>query len=534
MEKRIVSVPARGSSRPSDIPSAQSLAHSLEDLEMNSPGEPSREIYSIYGGTASSLPAISDKPVNSARGSWQPAAAPPPATPTNPGNWSPSLQTVLDQPPSSLPYRLILGGLAFCVAFAAWATLGKIDEVGRARGQLVPEGDVYKIHPIDSGKIAAIRVKEGQAVKAGQVLLELNTEIATAEVDRLQKTLAADRHQLEQVQSLIETTKAEGDTRAEIADASARAQEVAIAQAKAQAQAQSHAIAQARAKAETTQKLLVQLREDEKAYQKRMERFKPLAEEGAIASEQVFQAEQALRERQRSITQNIGELQQALTESKRLQAELQQARGESDRLQEGLNQKQAEGRTTQIQSQQKLEQLQVQMTQLKAKIAQTQNLLTEAKAKLKQRFLYAPVAGTVSSLNIPNPGEVVQPAQTLAEIAPQDAPFVLSAKLPIQEAGFVKTGMPVGVKFDAYPYQDYGIVTGKVTSISPDTKPDKQLGEVYQVEVALDRGYVRGDRQTVRLKAGETGTAEIVIRRRRIIDILLDPIKQLQKGGINL
>jgi hemolysin D len=59
-------------------------------------------------------------------------------------NWSASVQTVLDHPPARFPYQMIWGGIAFCIAFGAWAYLGHIDEVGQARGQLVPGGEVYK------------------------------------------------------------------------------------------------------------------------------------------------------------------------------------------------------------------------------------------------------------------------------------------------------------------------------------------------------------------------------------------------------
>jgi len=57
---------------------------------------------------------------------------------------------------------------------------------------------------------------------------------------------------------------------------------------------------------------------------------------------------------------------------------------------------------------------------------------------------------------------------------------------------------------------------------------------VYQVEVALLRNYVTTNHQTIKFKAGQTATAEIITRRRRIADILLDPIRQLQKGGMDL
>ncbi|HEY9606049.1 MAG TPA: HlyD family efflux transporter periplasmic adaptor subunit [Allocoleopsis sp.] len=489
----------------------------------------SSEAASIYGGTSALVRIEAETSTNS------PAAftPPPPAAIPSP-DWSPSVQTLLDRPPSTLPQRLVVGGIVFCLAFGAWATLGKIDEVGNAKGRLVPKGEVYKIHPIESGKIVAIRVKEGQAVKVGQELLELDTEIAAAEVERLQQTLSADQIQLGQLQSLMEKTRFEGDARSQIANAEAQAAVATIAQAKAQTQAQENAIAQANAKVATTQKLLAQLHVDERAYQARLDRLKPLVAQGAIATEQMFQAEQALRDCQRSITQSEGELQQALAESARLQAQLKQNFAESDQRQAGLTQKQAEGRNTRIEAQQKMQQQQVEITQLKAKIAETRNLLSTAKAKLKQRFLYAPVNGTVSSLNIPNRGEVVQPGQTVAEVAPENAPLVLSASLPNQEAGFVKTGMPVQVKLDAYPYQDYGIVTGKVTSISADSKPDNRVGAVYRVEVTLDRSYVTANHQKVPLKAGETASAEIILRRRRIADILFDPIRQLQKGGLNM
>ncbi|MER3475991.1 MAG: secretion protein HlyD, partial [Leptolyngbya sp. ERB_1_2] len=157
-----------------------------------------------------------------------------------------------------------------------------------------------------------------------------------------------------------------------------------------------------------------------------------------------------------------------------------------------------------------------------------------AKAELKQFTLKAPVDGVVSSLNIRNRGEVVQPGQSVTEITPKTAPLVLVAALPTREAGFVKVGDAVQVKFDAYPYQDYGIVTGKVTKLSPDIKVDERMGAVYRVEVALDRQSIATKAQRTRFKAGQTATAEIIVRRRTIAEMLLDPIRQLQKGGLSL
>ena len=514
---------------------------------------------SIYGGTLASsgvrpqIPAESQKP--------SPPSSPEPVS--NSANWSGALQAVLDQPPATLPLKLMWGGLAFCVAFAAWATFGQIDEVGRARGVLMPKGDVYKIHPIESGKIASVRVKEGQLVKAGQELVELDTEFARQEVERLQQLLTGDKIQLAQMQAMIEKHQLQANTRAAIAKADAQAQEAAIVQAKEKAATTQDVLTHLQADIDadrtrlqrlkslpaTVQERVEQLQADVVAHKARLEKIKPLVEQGAISQAQTFGIEQEIRDRQSAITksyleegtstkerlfeveQNLRDRLRTLTQN---QGELRQTFTEANRLQAVLAQKQAEGNTAQIEAQQQIQQLQVEMTKLKAKIADNGNLLTSAKTKLNQRFLYAPVDGVVSSFNIRNIGEVVQPGQTLAEIAPQAAPLVLSATLPNQEAGFVKIGMPVQVKLDAYPYQNYGIVNGKVTSISPDAKQDKQLGPVYQVEVSLNRHSITANQQTINFKAGQTATVEIITRRRHISDILLDPIKQLQKSGISL
>lgn len=513
---------------------------------------------SIYGGMIASAPTR-PQPIEPQKNSTPPKPEPV----INSANWSGSLQAVLDQPPASLPLRMMWGGLAFCLAFAAWATFGQIDEVGHARGLLMPKGDVYKIHPIESGKIASIHAKEGQLVKAGQALVELDTEFAQKEVERLQQLLMADKIQLAQMQGMIEKHQLQASNRSAMAKADAQAQESAIAQAKQKAATTQDVLIQLQADIEadrirlqglqslpaTVQERVTQLQADVAAHQARLEKIKPLVEQGAISQAQTFAIEQEIRDRQSAITkshldegtstkerlfevqQNLRDRQRTLTQN---QGELRQSVTEAKRLESVLVQKQAEGNTSQLESQQQIQQLQVEMTKLKSKIAENENLLSSAKAKLNQRFLYAPVDGIISSSNIRNIGEVVQAGQTLAEIAPKTAPLVISASLPNQEAGFIKIGMPAQVKLDAYPYQSYGIISGKVTSISPDSKQDKQLGSVYQVEVSLDRYSITANQQTIQFKSGQAATVEIITRRRHISDLLLDPIRKLQKGGISL
>lgn len=535
-------------------------------------------------------------------------------------NWSTSLHSVLDQPPVSFPQRLILGGLVFSVAFGAWATLGKIDQVGHAQGKLVPKGDVYKIHPTETGKIINLAIKEGQKIKAGQLLAELDPSTAQSEVERLDKILDAYRIQLVQEISSIERTRLEAEASQAIAAADKRGAQAAIDRARASAATTQSQIEQLQAdvvsqqarqqqlkplekqaqsllsqlKTDVTsvqarrdrvkplqnksQDLLTQLRAKVAAHKERIARLKPLVDEGALSKDVLFQADEALRESENAVIRSqLGETSQAddraldveqslrdkqtaqirsqLSETTQVkeklfeveqdvrdrtsaisktQGQLTEQFAEVDRLEAEAASKQAAARQTQLEKEQKIQQLEMGLNQLKSKTAETQTLLAQAKNKLKQRFLYAPISGVISALNIHNTGEVVQPGQTIAEMTPNQAPLVLEVSLPNREAGFIKTGMPVKVKFDAFPYQNYGVIPGKVVSISPDAKTDERLGVFYRVQVSIDRDSVNANNQTWKLKAGQTASAEIVIRQRSIADILLDPLKQLQKGGMSL
>ena len=416
-----------------------------------------------------------------------------------------SLQAVLDQPPSTLPLRLALGGLAFTSIFCVWAWFGQINEVAHTQGKLMPRGEAYKVNPIETGKVAEVLVKEGETVTEGQVLMLLDGELAQHDIERLEQDLTAAQTELTQTRSLLTQAKLQ--------------EQVQTAMAHWGTQAQVVESTQGQTNIDTTESLIEQLNADAAAQQIRLERLAPLVAEGAIAREQLFQVEQSLRDRQRTITEQKGTLKRSF--------------GEVDRLSATLAQKREEEKKTNVTSQQQIQQLEIQISQSQAKIAQVKALLETARTKLKQRSISAPVAGTISTLKVRHHGEVVQPGQPIAEIAPKHQPLILSTLLPNQEAGFVKVGMSVQVKLDAYPYQDYGIIPGKVVAISPDTQTDAQMGQVYRVEVQLERNHITKDSQQILFKTGQTATAEIVTRQRRIADLLLDPIKQL-RNGVNL
>jgi hemolysin D len=459
---------------------------------------PESEARAVYGGIAS--PEVGSPQNLAPAPSPMPAFAP--AQPSSP-YWSLPLQTMLDQPPSSLPWRLAVAGVLFCSVFGSWAWFGQIQEVSNASGKLIPKGEVYKVQPNTQAEVVRVLVQEGETVKAGQILAELDQRLINTEIEGFKESIQADQLQLVQTKALINQTQLEIQTRQAIAAA--------------QIQSQVAAIAAAQTDASTYQQLSTDLQAEMNAYQHRLDRLQPLVNEGAISQDHLFEVEQSLRQRQQAVTQNQGDLQKTVASTEQLQAE--------------ITQKKAEGQQSQLEAQEKLQQLNIQVHQLQSKIAATENALKSAKTKLESTVIHAPVDGVVTTLNLHNIGEVTKPGETFAEIMPQGASLILSASLPNQEAGFVKEGMPVKMKFNAFPYQRYGTVSGKVAFIAPDATIDEQLGSVYRIEVAIDRPTIPNQPL---LKAGQTATAEVVTRQRRIIDILLEPLKRLQKSDLSL
>jgi HlyD family secretion protein len=125
----------------------------------------------------------------------------------------------------------------------------------------------------------------------------------------------------------------------------------------------------------------------------------------------------------------------------------------------------------------------------------------------------------------------------IAQIAPHNTSVILKAYMPSEQSGFLKIGMPVKIKFDAYSYQDYGVLPGRVTWISPNSKiQDTNQGkiETFELEISLDQPYIQTGNKHITLTPGQTATAEVIIRQRRVVDFILDPFKKLQKGGLDL
>jgi hemolysin D len=174
---------------------------------------------------------------------------------------------------------------------------------------------------------------------------------------------------------------------------------------------------------------------------------------------------------------------------------------------------------------------------IQAEIAQTESQTESLQFQLSQRTIMAPSNGVIYQLPIKKAGAVVQLGTPIVEIASQKSKLILRTLMPTAESGHIKKGLPVKLKFDAYPFQDYGVLTGEILSVSPTTSMKEVANgkiEAYKVEVSINQTCLKNNNQCVPLRSGDTATAEIIVRQRRIIDFVLDPFKKIQEGGMKL
>jgi HlyD family secretion protein len=167
---------------------------------------------------------------------------------------------------------------------------------------------------------------------------------------------------------------------------------------------------------------------------------------------------------------------------------------------------------------------------------QSARLVSEAAARIrfenidKDNFLLilAPVSGVITDVTSTQRGDKIQANSPLGGVAPKDAKPVLKIEIAEHDRAFLHEGLPVKLKFNAFPYQRYGLISGTLAYISPATKPSLQDKQpVYEGRVTLDKDYYEIAGTRYPLRYGMTASAEIVVRERRLIDLGLDPFRQL-------
>jgi HlyD family secretion protein len=505
---------------------------------------------------ASAIPVVSSTPTGSIADETK---IPPQQMPEPPQEWHYGTEELLDALPRAWTRSLLYLLVGFIVVVIPWSMASKIDETGSARGKIEPKGATQKIDSPAIGSVTSVRVKKGENVKAGQVLLELESDVLKSELQQIQAKLEGhitQRSQLELIKNQLEISIRVQEQQNQSQQLEKIAQ---VNQAKQNLDARESNFnlqrieklalvdqAQQNFNSSQTASKLADSRFEKDLSE--VERYRPLLQEGAIPHVRLVELEKIAQESQQLKEKSQADVKQAQLrikeEQSRYQSILNQASADIEQSKLRLQEEESSyetivnaGKLALLKSQEQFKDLESQISGIQSQIAQTRGQMASIRLQLQQRIVRSPINGIIYELPVTKPGSVLQPGQMVAQIAPKDSIKILKAQIPSNDSGFIKVGMPVKLKFDAYPFQEYGIVPGRVSWISPDSKVQETAAgnlQTYELEIAIADPFIKNGNKRIPLTPGQTASAEIIVRQRRVLDLILDPFKKLQEGGLGL
>jgi hemolysin D len=428
--------------------------------------------------------------------------------------FAPDIERVEHAPASPLPRLVLYLLLLLVAALGVWMHFGRLDVVAIAQGKLVPQNSLKIVQPAEAGIVRDILVKEGEAVREGQVLARMDTRIAEADTRALRAELQRKHLQLRRIDAELsgQPLKRQSDDPPELG-----AQVEGQLQARRQAHLDALGAEQAlRARAQhdlgSASEVEAKLKQTTPIYREQERVWDQLAREGFAGrlmalerSRGRIEAEQDLKAQ----TRNIEGLKASITQSEKRVSQIQ------SNYRQQLHGERAEAES----AYQKLQQDWVKQ--------QHRQALLELKA---------PHGGVVKDLATHTPGTVVAPGTILLTLVPQDEPLLAEVWVANADAGFVEPQQKVRVKFASYPFQRYGLLDGKVRLVSADAQdraatPEgatRQLPDLaYRALIEIGADALQFEARTLKLVPGMLVTAEVHIGNRSVLEYLLSPIRKV-------
>jgi hemolysin D len=440
----------------------------------------------------------------------------------------PAALEIVETPPS--PTRRAIGATIialFCLTLI-WATLGSVDIVATAPGKIIPSGRTKVIQPFETGVVSAIDVRDGQSVKAGDVLIELDPTMTEAEVDHLKSDLIAAGLDVARLRAALagnanpleDFRPPEGASPALI-EMNRQFLISQTAEQQAKLAALDRQIAQKEAERTTTAATIAKIEATIPVVTQRVDVRKYLADKEYGSKLQYLTELQDL----------VGLQQERLVQ----QSHIHEAEAAVAALVQTRAQTAAEYRRTRFDE----------LTKAEQKAAGFAQDVIKAERRTKLQALTAPVDGVVQQLAVHTIGGVVTPAQALLAIVPLDSHLEIEAMVSNRDIGFVHADQEAEIKIDTFSFTRYGLLHGRVLNVSQDAiardKPqdksnDKAPGSEnstsepkgqelnYAARVSLDRTQMQVEDKLVNLSPGMAVTVEIKTGTRRIISYLLSPL----------
>ncbi|MFN8549570.1 MAG: HlyD family type I secretion periplasmic adaptor subunit [Candidatus Eisenbacteria bacterium] len=420
----------------------------------------------------------------------------------------PAALELMETPPPALP-RAVLWTLitAFLVALV-WSIVGRVETVAVAHGRIIPSDRAKVIQPAETAVVKRILVSDGQSVRAGDILIELDATVSAAEAQRSKEEWVAARLEAARAKGLLgaieqRTVSPRIEPIAEASPGMLAAESRLLASQVQEFRSRMGAfdaeIAKREAELQSTKELVAKLEQTAPIAKRRAEDFKNLVQQNFVSQHGYLDREQARIEQERDLAH--------------LQSRERELRLAVDEARQRKSAFAAEAHRTASDA--------LSAAEKRLAVFGQDVIKTRQREKLMQ--LAAPVSGTVQQLAVHTVGGVVTPAQPLMVIAPRDYSAEVEAVLENKDIGFVKADQRAEVKVETFPFTRYGTVPAQVIFVSQDAVQDEKRGLTFQARLLLERASLQVDEKLVTLAPGMAITAEIKTGERRVIEFLIEP-----------
>jgi hemolysin D len=417
------------------------------------------------------------------------------------------------QPPAAIA-RMV--SISICVMVALcilYAVLASMDIVVTAQGRVIASGKSKVVQPLEAGVIKAISVKDGQTVKAGDLLVELDATATQADRDRLQREFWETQADVLRLNALL-SGKAILAQAADLPVAMVANQQSVLTSRRTEQDSRMAAldadIAKRGADRDAITANISQLRNSLPLVRKKHEMREDLAKTGHIAETGVIETRLELLNMEKELavlgnrlTESLASLNASVQQHKQAQAEFR-ARASAE------------------------------LVDVIRKNDSARQELVKANLRRDLTVLRSPIDGVVQQLAVTTVGGVVTQAQALMTIVPFSAALEVETQVLNRDVGYLKVGQRVINKVETFDFTRFGYIEGTVQWVGTDAVSDPKLGPVYPVRILLKAGEtpntVNGLRGAV--TAGMSVTSDIRTGERRMIEYFIAPMIRHQRESL--
>jgi len=406
--------------------------------------------------------------------------------------------------------------VAFVVAFFLWAGFTELDRTVRGQGRVIPSSRLQVVSNLEGGIVQDILVRQGQLVRAGDVLIRLDPTQTGAEFGSGEATVSALSFKIARLEAEIMGR----DPVYPAAPDPVLADQIHIEQALHASRMADLAgiLGAARARLSQVQRSVA---EAESSYQARSETYRQRRAEARLIRPLV----------ERGIEPRLS-LIQAESAADIAQSEMEGASQAVSRARAGV----AEANATLAQAQQEWRaQAANELATAQAEMAARRRALPALANRLERTVLRAPLAGRINRVLVTTRGGTIRAGEPIVEIVPSEGSLLIEARVKPDDIAFVSIGQHARVAITAYDRSIYGVLEGRVVGISPDAVAEERTGETfYIVRVRTDQAELRapGGGQAMPIGAGMVAEVDLLGEKRTVLQYLLTPITRLRETAL--